>query len=268
MTRVVEVPVEVTRVAKVPAESEMAESRPIHPLMGVELSTFESSSTGREYDLSVMLPMTYMMSEASFPVIYLPDGNLYTIATGMAAALLFYEQQIPEFILVGVDYAIPNPNEWLETRRLEMGPEGRDNYLQFFEEELIPYIEDTYRVDPSSRTFMGHSTGGAFAMYAMLNASDTFSNYIASAPSELMDFVDSLEDLAVIQEENPAKLFLSVGDSDAEDIVARVEAINDVLTEIGFDEPEYKITIFDNETHMSVWPRTFNNGLRWLFGQG
>jgi predicted alpha/beta superfamily hydrolase len=149
-----------------------------------------------------------------------------------------------------------------------MGAEGRERFLQFFEEELIPHIESTYRADTASRTLAGHSSGGNFALYGLSNAADTFSNFIASSPcGDAAGLLDFVENFAANQGETPAKLYLSVGDLD-EECVPGVEAFNDALVEAGFKGLDHEMMVLDNETHLSVRPRAFNNALRWLFGQG
>jgi predicted alpha/beta superfamily hydrolase len=276
VTRVVEVAaeppepelVEVTRVVEVPVEQAAPEPPSINPMMPIEFDTIESSATGREYAITVVLPLSYMFTDVNYPVIYVTDGDFYAIPLGVAAGQLGFGQEVPEFITVGVDYGNPDPMAWLELRELDMGPDGRENFLQFFEEELIPTIESTYRADPSNRTLAGHSTGGDFALYGLLNAADTFSNFIASAPSGAAGLIDTVDNFTSNQGEAPAKLYLDVGDLDAEELIAGVQAFNDALVEMGFDGLDHEFAILDNETHLSVRPRAFNNALRWLFGQG
>ena len=61
---------------------------------------------------------------------------------------------------------------------------------------------------------------------------------------------------------------MSVGDLDEEAIVAGVQSFSDALASEGFEGLDQEMAILDNETHLSVRPRAFNNGLRWLFATG
>jgi hypothetical protein len=142
--------------------------------------------------------------------------------------------------------------EWLELRELDMGPEGSGQFLQFFEEELIPHIESTYRADPTNRMLMGHSSGGTFALYALLNGADTFNNFIASSPGSAAGWIDSVENYAANQGETTTKLYLSVGDLDAEAVIASVESFDDALVKMGYDELIHKMMVLDGETHLSA----------------
>ena len=274
VTREVEVPVEVpvdvevTRVVEVAAEETAPEPPVINPMMPIEFDTIASAATGRDYTLTVALPASYMFTEADYPVIFVTDGDFYTIPLAMAAGQLGFGQEIPEFIIVGIDYGNPNPMEWLELREMDMGVEGSENFLQFFEEELIPYIEANYRADSANRTLVGHSSGGNFSLYGLLQAADTFSNIIASSPGGAALWMDAIENFTANQGETPAKAYLSVGDLDQEAVVAGVQAFSDALVGLDFEGLAQEMAILDNETHLSVRPRAFNNGLRWLFAGG
>lgn len=270
VTRVVEmaVDVEVTRVVEVPVEQAPPEAPSLNPMMPVEFATLSSSSTSRDYAITVVLPMSYMMTDVRYPVVYVTDGDFYAFPLAVAAGQLAFGQEIPEFIVVGVDYGTPNPMDWLELRELDMGPEGREKFQGFFEEELIPYIESTYRADSANRTLMGHSSGGDFALYGLLSGTGTFSNFVASSPGLAAGLIDAVEDFAANQSETPARLYLSVGELDAEVIIAGVEALDEALTGAGIAGLDHESTILGGETHLSARPRAFNNGMRWLFAGG
>jgi predicted alpha/beta superfamily hydrolase len=277
VTRIVEVPerVEVTRVVELLEEIEVTrvvavevEGKPaaFSPLIPVEFETLASEATGRDYAITVALPLSYSMTEADYPVIYVTDGDVYTVPLAVAAGQLGFGQEIPEVIVVGVDYGTPNPMEWLELRELDMGADGSENFARFFEEELIPTIESKYRVDASNRTLAGHSSGGRFALDCFLSASGAFANYIASSPGNAATSVDALDAFVDRLGGSTSKLFLSAGEMDDPAIVEGVNEFGDVLEEMGIEGLSDETTILDGETHLSARPRAFNNALRWIFG--
>lgn len=57
---------------------------------------------------------------------------------------------------------------------------GGLEFLKFIEDQLIPKIEATYRVDTSrnSRVIIGHSYGGLFGAYAFCTNNQVFGNYL------------------------------------------------------------------------------------------
>jgi uncharacterized protein len=59
-------------------------------------------------------------------------------------------------------------------------------FLRVIQEEIIPFIEKTYRVTPD-RGLFGHSAGGYFATYALFEAPGTFTRYGISSPMFMWD---------------------------------------------------------------------------------
>jgi predicted alpha/beta superfamily hydrolase len=96
---------------------------------------------------------------------------------------------MPEMVLVGISNAKHRTRD-LTTSKITTNygmPYNEENgeainFLKFIEEELIPYVESQYRVT-NYKTFIGHSYGGLFTIYTLLNRPNLFSNYIAIDPS-------------------------------------------------------------------------------------
>jgi tetratricopeptide (TPR) repeat protein len=57
-----------------------------------------------------------------------------------------------------------------------------ESFSNFIEKELIPYVENKYPVT-NFRTIIGHSYGGLFTIYSLLNHPNLFANYLAIDPS-------------------------------------------------------------------------------------
>jgi len=61
------------------------------------------------------------------------------------------------------------------------GSGGSEKFLAFIREELVPYINKAYRCENFSILY-GMSNSALFAVYALLEAPDTFDAYLASSP--------------------------------------------------------------------------------------
>jgi enterochelin esterase-like enzyme len=146
-----------------------------------ELIDLHSEQTGRDYELIVGLPESYVKEpQRRYPVLYLLDGQCdFNIGNQMSGALR-YDKVIPEILVVGITYAGEKPN-YTQLRRAdytpthwqppdENAPFGGDGpkFLRFLQENLLPTVEATYRVDASQRILAGHSAGGLFTLYALL----------------------------------------------------------------------------------------------------
>lgn len=271
VTRLVEEPVitEVTRVVEVmseaePVEAEAAEVLPVSPSMTTDVRTFSSAATGRDYVVYVTLPFSYEMSEANYPAIYITDGDFYTLSTAMAAGQVAFGQEMPEIITVGIGYGGSAMNS-LQRREEDMSPEGSEAFLQFLRDELIPDIETNYRVDPATRTLLGHSLGGTFSLYTLFNGSGTFNQIIASSPSCAEGVcVDEESAFAAEHDTLPARLFVSVGELDAE-VLPMVQSLDEALQASNYEGLVSQMVTLDGETHLSARPRAFISGLRSIF---
>ncbi len=60
---------------------------------------------------------------------------------------------------------------------------GAEAFYQFLVQRVQPYVEEHYGVSKQSRQLSGHSFGGLFALYVLLNHGDTFSHYTIGSPS-------------------------------------------------------------------------------------
>ncbi len=93
-------------------------------------------------------------------------------------------------------------------------PGGAPAFLRFIKEELKPFIEKNYPVDPADATLIGHSFGGLFATYALFHEPGTFQRFVIASPSLWWDHQVSLryeKEYAAAHQDLAASVFLSVG---------------------------------------------------------
>ncbi|WP_024772999.1 alpha/beta hydrolase-fold protein [Aquimarina macrocephali] len=145
-----------------------------------EISSLQSKVLNKTIPLSIHLPANYDSSRKTYPVLYML-GSDYRARFAMLASTLDYmgEGRIPEMILIGID--LPEGNRILLPTR-DQDTTIPDNYINFFETELIPYIDNNYRAAPFKVLF-GGSNSGFFSVYTLLNNPLLFNGYFASSPS-------------------------------------------------------------------------------------
>jgi len=140
----------------------------------------------------ISLPLGYENSNANYPVLYLLDGlgNIkHEIGT---VELLTDSGIIPPMIIVGIesldrsrDLTPSNAGQDVYGGAGNSGiPQsgGAPKFLQFIESELIPFVESNFRVHPY-RLLEGHSFGGLFSTYALMEKPDIFDAFIIQAPA-------------------------------------------------------------------------------------
>jgi uncharacterized protein len=154
-----------------------------------ERLTLQSKVLGEERTVSVTLPASYARSTQRYPVLYLTDAQWQFDQTRSTANFLSRNGLIPEMIIVGV--ANTDRTRDLYATRADFKQNGRtipfptsgnaDQFLEFFEKELIPWVESRYRTMPL-RIVAGHSAGGNFAMHTMRMRPELFQAVIAASP--------------------------------------------------------------------------------------
>jgi predicted alpha/beta superfamily hydrolase len=124
-----------------------------------------------------------------YPVIYLLDGpgHFHTV-TGMINQMSG-NTLCPEMIVVGIsntdrtrDMTPTHADIAFGDSSIARNSGGGNNFLDFIEQELIPYIENKYPAT-SYKTYVGHSFGGIAVLHALFQRPQLFNNYIAIDPS-------------------------------------------------------------------------------------
>ena len=140
----------------------------------------------------ISLPHGYENNDANYPVLYLLDGlgNIkHEIGT---VELLTDSGIIPPMIIVAVesldrsrDLTPSSAGQGVYGGLGDSGiaqSGGAPKFLQFLEDELIPYVESKFRTYPY-RLLEGHSFGGLFSTYVLMEKPDIFDAFIIQAPA-------------------------------------------------------------------------------------
>lgn len=149
-------------------DTPLDESREVH-------SVFLSAITGIEYPLHIYLPKDYKESTRTYPVIYATDGQW--IFRGFSNII---DERDKDIILVAIEQG---PND---RRATDYRLPGAHAYFSFLTSELLPTIENDYRVDTNNRTLLGTSYGGILSGLALLMddvVNPVFKNYLSFDPS-------------------------------------------------------------------------------------
>jgi len=132
--------------------------------------TLYSSNVGSNYQITIYLPPGYdTLSQTRYPVAYFQDGSEY-ISLGRAVNVidnLIDSSKIEPIIAV---FVTPN------NRNDEYAGNKRGQYQLFFVNELVPYIDNTYKTlsTPDKRLVMGDSFGGNISALISYNYPEVF----------------------------------------------------------------------------------------------
>lgn len=266
---------------------------------GVEVQKLHSSVIDHEFQLYIKLPWNYDRDDTIYPVLFCLDGNrsfpLYSTTS------LIYETPVTdseEIVIVGIGYKVdsdrvkgladwaawrirdftPDRNEEVERfwkkklSSLKRGDDwdiitgGASTFLESLREELIPFIEETYRVSSGKRGLAGYSYGGLFTLYVLFNAPEMFIKYFAGSPSMWDQLFEYEKDYSSSHDDLKARVFVTAGAMEL-DLIKQVQNLKERLCSRGYQGLELKTHVFDGEGHASAYAASVSRALRVLYSE-
>ncbi len=218
---------------------------------------------------SIFLPEGYDKNDAKFPVIYVLDATDRDQHIVPTARFLFLNNKMPKVIIVGV-YNIDRNHDFLpdSSKNASTGG-GADNFIRFFKEELIPYIDSNFKTEPY-KVLIGHSFGGVFAMHALLTDPDLFDAYIVIDPSfwyknfMLVKYAEK----ELPKSKNWNKSIYITGREGDGMVSMGIPPMEKLLKESSPKDLNWKIVAYSDEDHGSVTFKSTYDGLRFIFDTG
>ena len=215
-----------------------------------------SSALGENRVLNIYLPLSYGQDSAkTYPVIYLLDGSADEDFIHIAGLVQFgsfsWIEMLPESIVVGIanvdrkrDFTYPSNNEQDVKDFPTTG--HSEAFIRFIEQELQPYITETYRTS-SQRTLIGQSLGGLLATEILFKKPELFDNYIIVSPSLWWDD-ESLLDFEPVSYTAPKSIYIAVGKEGP--IMERVaKELYDKLEVSKTDNTKLHYAFFEKQNH-------------------
>lgn len=231
---------------------------PLHSYSKVRGETthlnIHSEILDEERELFIHLPNNYHQpTKPHYPVLYLLDGQRnFSHAVG-TLDLLNQSNMAQEMIVVGIvnthrsrDFTPTydqNYNEWGISG-------GANNFLDFIEKELVPYINENYRAN-NYRIISGHSLGGLLSVYALQSRPHLFQAHFAFSPSlwwqEQIIFDDAETFFSDTSELNNY-LYINMG-SEGGDMLSAYQRYNELLNTHKRKGFSYNTDLDTSESH-------------------
>jgi uncharacterized protein len=237
-----------------------------------------SKETNSTFKIKIYLPITYSDTQAKYPIMILTDAIW---AMGIAQSTFDYmtvlDKEIPEVIIVGIDYPYSKNLDWARNRFRDMLPthvEGydpsgsADKFIAFIKKELFPYIENNYRVDTTDRCFCGHSFGGLLGSHIFMEHSNLFNRYIIGSPSYWWDnkeITKRLSAKAFLSADSVKAVYTYIGGKEGEMMINNWKEFNEQLVNKINKNLKFHDQIYQDETHMSVTPAAFSTAVKFVY---
>ncbi len=215
----------------------------------------------------IYLPHSYDFSNNSYPVMYLLDGAAHFHHTSGIVQFMSTRGLMPEMIVVAVnnvdrtrDFSPTHIEKWPTTG-------GAEKFMSFLSDELIPYIDKNFRTQPY-KILTGHSFGGEFAVYALLNKPEVFDAYIAISPYLMYDddfIVKEAKTKLKADYKNGVQFYMTIGNEPKYfEALASFENIIENKSPKGF---EFTYIKMEGESHGSIPHLSIYHGLEWIFSE-
>ena len=248
------------------------------PLACGERFTRHSKILGEERTVFISVPVSYAQGTQRYPVLYLTDAQFEFDQSRSSAAFLARNRLIPEVIVVGVtnndrtsDFYATKADFKANGRTIPFPNSGHaDQFLEFLEKELIPWVESAYRTVPL-RILAGHSAGGYFALHAMRAKPGLFQAIIAASPWLAWDDARELKQLVPFLESAELKaraLFVSYANEEHQvgpEMEANVETVIRALRARKDASLRWASATYPQEDHESTSVKCYYDALRMVF---
>lgn len=234
-------------------------------LISVETFTLKSSVLNEYRGFSVYLPGDYNTGANHYVVLYILDGRAHITHAIAATNFLSGRQLTPPMIVVAIHNV--DRNRDFSPVKTENFPNngGAHKFLNFVSDELIPYVNAQYRTSDFN-ILMGHSFGGEFATYALLNKPEVFDGYIAISPYlQYADnyLIEASESMLRSSFNNTKYFYMTVGNEP--DYFPVLEEFASHVKEKSNEAIAFQYVKMENEDHRSIPYISLFNGLRFIF---
>jgi predicted alpha/beta superfamily hydrolase len=259
-----------------------------------------------QHEIQIALPPSYHQTTKAYPVLWVTDGDEMFDTAVRAVALA--GNYIPEMIVVAVG---PPPEAWREAkmrRSYDFSPtedwpqfdsydhdlikktiKSRDDgfraaglvapdkyggaslFLSFLVDTVRPALAKDYRM-ATSNTLFGHSAGGVFCAYALLERPKSFDNYICYSPvlfSGRGVLFRKEAEYARTHSDMKADVFFAAGEAEAyQDVLATMGVVSstarmvEMLHSREYSSLKLHFRVFQGEEHFTVVPTNLHWGLR------
>jgi len=237
-----------------------------------------SKESNATYQISVYMPPLYADLKKKFPLMIVTDANQGFGLAQTTIDLLILGGEIPNLIIVGIDYPNSGILEWARNRFRDMTPthvEGfdpsgsADKFVSFIRNELFPYVESNYRIDTTNRCYWGGSLGGLLGSHIILEYPGLFNHYIIGSPSYWWDNKELIKRISGKNNKLPNSIktiYTYVGGKEGA-MVTDWKMFNELLVTKLDTCVKFTQKLFDNESHVSVPVASFLPAVKFVYGK-
>jgi predicted alpha/beta superfamily hydrolase len=256
-----------------PSLAVSAATKASEPVVIGEKFQIESKVLAETRTYVIHTPASYKNGRDAYPVLVLQDAEGHFAHTSAAVDLLSGNGRIPPMIVVGInntdrtrDMTPSKPATGFGGTPWTGSAGGADKFLSFIADELLPTIDRNYRTRPY-RLLIGHSLGGLFAVYTLMNRPEVFKGYLVISPALWWDdqaLVKAAQPFLAAHKDLRADLYMTMG-SEGEAMLGGAWKLSAVLEESKLADLRWQFKRSPEEDHGTISYMSTYEGLQAIF---
>ena len=221
-------------------------------------------------EILISLPDGYEKTKANYPVLVLTDGVQNIKHAIGSIELLTRTGSIPPIIVVGIKSNNRTKDFSPTISKNNPGSGNGPNYLEFIEKEVLSFVRTNYRTHPFT-VLEGHSLGGLFTAYALMEKPNLFDAHLILSPSFWWNQEEFIKKSGSYFKANPdleKAIYFSIGKDESSSKWGMRKELSKFVDSLEAYKPKntrFKHTEFENEGHMSSPLLGTYFGLKWIF---
>ncbi|GAL62143.1 alpha/beta hydrolase [Algibacter lectus] len=230
----------------------------------VKYETFESSKLGETRQIKIQLPRGYdSNNDKSYPIFIVLDGDYLFEAVAGNVDYYSYWEDMPESIVVGVNQMDTRYDDCLYSEQNSLPVETGAAFFEFIGQELVPYIEKTFRT-VNFRVAVGHGLTANLINYYLLKPQPLFQGYIAVSPELAPGMLDYIPE-GLSKAESKIFYYLANTDNDGSSIKKMTNTLNTDIAALDNKNLVYNFDSFEGPSHYSVPTHAIPNAIEKMF---
>ena len=226
--------------------------------------TIDSYKLEGKRELKIQLPRNYdAEADRTYPLVIVLDGDyLFEPVAGNIDYQAYWED-IPDCIVVGIKQGSTREDDFFyDDETFFPAHEGADFY-EFMGAELLPYIEDKYKVS-DYRIIFGHDLSANFINYYLFKDEPLFRAYVALSPDLAPEMASRIQQrLSILQEET--FYYMATADADVKALRNAIIESDAKLKMVENTKLHYKFDNFEDANHYSLVGRGIPKALNEIF---
>lgn len=217
----------------------------------------KSEILNQDREIQIYLPENYHSSKEKCPVVYVFDSQKYFLNAVSYQQNLHFVEETPGYIVVGI--------KTINSERRKLYNIESSTFSNYLANELLPYIDNTYRTLPSERVFFGWQRAAAFGIEVLASKPNLFKGYFIASPTFLTD--KRVSDVGKLLDKKASLnnfLYFTLGSVEAWSLDS-TNSLAELLKNKANGKLNWKYDLFDDENHYSTTIITMNKGLKSFF---